>query len=249
MRLTNNTNNSINANNGGAGNHQEDWLESAGHHSRAGLLLMGGGGHALSVCEALLESVASGIMYERIAALDIQKKVGSTLLDIPIVGNDGDLQNLRREFDYAFVSLGGIGSRREREHLYELAAEHGYRFPNIFHPKAHMSRFTKYMYGIFAGIGVCVNSGSEIHEMSILNTGCIIEHECVVGAYAHIAPGAVLCGGVHIGEGAHIGAGSVVIQGIKVGEGSIIGAGSVVVRDIPEHVVAYGNPCRVIRPI
>ena len=213
------------------------------------LLLMGGGGHARSICEALAEDAASGIVYAKIAALDLEDKVGGALLDIPIVGNDGDLGVLRLEYDCAFVSLGGIGTRCERERLYKQAAGYNYNIPNIFHSKAHISRLSECMHGIFAGMGVCVNSGCKISEMSILNTGCIVEHDCFVGAYAHIAPGTVLCGGVHIGAGAHIGAGSVVVQGVTVGEDSIVGAGSVVVRDIPSRVVAYGNPCRVIRAL
>jgi acetyltransferase-like isoleucine patch superfamily enzyme len=57
----------------------------------------------------------------------------------------------------------------------------------------------------------------------------------------------MVCGGCHIGEGTLIGAGSVVRDGIKIGRNSIIGAGSVVVKDIPDGVVAYGNPCKPMR--
>ena len=219
-------------------------------NNNSGLLLIGGGGHALSVYEALMDNIAQGgIVYKKIAALDIPEKVGASLLDIPIVGADGDLGRLRHEFDHAFISLGGAGGGKKRERLYQLAAGHRYMIPNILHPKAHLSRSSTYGRGIFAGVGAFVNSGSEISDMCILNTGCIVEHECYVGAFTHIAPGAILCGGVHVGAGAHIGAGSVLIQNIKVGEGAIVGAGSVVVRDIPAGVVAFGNPCRIIRPV
>ena len=39
------------------------------------------------------------------------------------------------------------------------------------------------------------------------------------------------------------------MPGVTIGKNSVIGAGSVVTRDIPENVVAFGTPCRVIRPI
>ena len=54
---------------------------------------------------------------------------------------------------------------------------------------------------------------------------------------------------VHIEEGVWIGAGVVVLPGVTIGKNSVIGAGSIVTRDIPENVVAVGNPCRVMRPI
>jgi len=46
-----------------------------------------------------------------------------------------------------------------------------------------------------------------------------------------------------------IGANTVVLPGITIGENSVIGAGSIVTKDVPANVVAFGNPCRVVRAI
>ena len=54
---------------------------------------------------------------------------------------------------------------------------------------------------------------------------------------------------IHIGRNCWLGAGVVVLPGITIGDNSVIGAGSVVTKDIPANVVAYGNPCKVIREI
>lgn len=54
---------------------------------------------------------------------------------------------------------------------------------------------------------------------------------------------------VTIGNNVWIGAHSVVLPGVTIGENTVIGAGSVVTKDIPENVVAVGNPCRVLREI
>ena len=54
---------------------------------------------------------------------------------------------------------------------------------------------------------------------------------------------------VHIGENVWIGAGTIIVPGVTIGKNSVIGAGSVVVKDIPDNVVAVGNPCRVLRKI
>ena len=54
---------------------------------------------------------------------------------------------------------------------------------------------------------------------------------------------------VRIGDDVWIGASVVILPGVSIGKNSVIGAGSVVTRDIPEDVVAAGNPCRVLRPI
>ena len=54
---------------------------------------------------------------------------------------------------------------------------------------------------------------------------------------------------VTIGDNVWIGGSVSIIGGVTIGKDSIIGAGSVVIRDIPEGVLAAGNPCRVIRKL
>ena len=54
---------------------------------------------------------------------------------------------------------------------------------------------------------------------------------------------------ISIGNDVWIGANTIVLGGVKIGNGSVIGAGSVVVKDIPDNVIAFGNPCKVIRDI
>ena len=54
---------------------------------------------------------------------------------------------------------------------------------------------------------------------------------------------------VYIGENVWVGAGTVILPGVKIGNNSVIGAGSIVTKDIPDNVVAVGNPCRVLREI
>ena len=54
---------------------------------------------------------------------------------------------------------------------------------------------------------------------------------------------------VYIGENVWIGAGAIILPGVHIGKNSVIGAGSIVTRDIPESVLAVGNPCHVLREI
>ncbi|MCH5198120.1 MAG: sugar O-acetyltransferase [Oscillospiraceae bacterium] len=54
---------------------------------------------------------------------------------------------------------------------------------------------------------------------------------------------------VHIGKNCWIGAGALIMPGVSIGDNTVIGAGSVVTKDIPDNVVAVGNPCRVLHAI
>lgn len=54
---------------------------------------------------------------------------------------------------------------------------------------------------------------------------------------------------VKIGQNVWIGMNTTILPGVTIGDNTIVGAGSVVSRSIPSGVVAYGNPCRAIRPV
>ena len=54
---------------------------------------------------------------------------------------------------------------------------------------------------------------------------------------------------VRIGKNCWLGAGVIVLPGVTIGDNVVIGAGSVVTKDLPDNVVAVGNPCRVLRPV
>lgn len=54
---------------------------------------------------------------------------------------------------------------------------------------------------------------------------------------------------VTIEDNVWIGSNSVILPGIKIGKNSVIGAGSVVTKDIPSNVLAFGNPCKIIKII
>ena len=54
---------------------------------------------------------------------------------------------------------------------------------------------------------------------------------------------------VHIGKNCWIGAGVVIVPGITIGDNVVVGAGSIVTKDLPDNVVAVGNPCKVLREV
>ena len=54
---------------------------------------------------------------------------------------------------------------------------------------------------------------------------------------------------VTIGNSVWIGGNTVINPGVSIGNNVVIGSGSVVTKDIPDNVIAVGNPCRVLREI
>jgi sugar O-acyltransferase (sialic acid O-acetyltransferase NeuD family) len=209
------------------------------------LLLIGGGGH----CKSVLDSILALNEYSEIGIIEKNdNNCGESILEIPIIGCDDDLSKLYQDgFHYAFVTVGSIGEPSLRIKLYKMLEQIGFKIPNIIDLTAVVSREVKMERGIFIGKNVVINVGTSIKDGSIINTASTIDHDCIINQFSHIASGAVLCGKVEVGENTHIGAGSVIKQQIKIGANSIIGMGSVVLKDIGDNLIAYGNPCVMIR--
>lgn len=54
---------------------------------------------------------------------------------------------------------------------------------------------------------------------------------------------------IHVGRNCWLGAGVIVLPGVTIGDNTVVGAGSVVTKDLPDNVVAVGDPCRVLRQV
>lgn len=210
------------------------------------LLLIGGGGH----CKVILDSLLLDNPYDEVGVIDIAENVGKYILDIPILGSDDDLEELYRNgYHYAFLSLGSIGNPELRIKLYSTLERIGFTMPCIIDPTAIVSKYSELDHGIYIGKQAVVNPGVVLGKGVIINTSSIIEHDCIIEEFVHISPGSILCGGVSVGKNTHIGAGSMIKQQVKVGSNCVIGIGSVVLQNIKDAVMAYGNPCREVKPL
>jgi len=208
------------------------------------IVLVGAGGHALSV----IDSIQSNKEYEIVGITELGYVVGEKVLGYEILGNDSILKSV---FDsgvkYAFITVGSIGNTSLREKLYRMLKSNGFILPAIIDKSSNIGSDVSLGEGIYVGKNSAVNAKSTIGDMAIINTSALIEHSCCIDKFTHIGPGAVICGDVKIGAFTHVGANSTVIQGINIGDHSLIGAGSIVVHDVPSQVIAYGNPCKVVR--
>jgi UDP-perosamine 4-acetyltransferase len=207
------------------------------------IVLLGGGGH----CKVVLDVLEMSGEYQVYGITDLPERLGvSVLQGYKITHLDSDLASLYSHVRDAFVSHGeNLWLRRQ---LFDLAKGIGYRFPVLISPYARVSGHAQLSEGTLVMHHATVNASSSIGSNVIVNTGATVEHDCLIGAHSHIAPGVVLCGGVGVGQMTLVGANSVVIPGISVGHNVVIGAGSVVTRNVPDNVLALGNPARIVHP-
>lgn len=139
----------------------------------------------------------------------------------------------------------GFGDCDARLRLAHLVKSKGFQLATAIHPHSTIASDVIVGAGTVIAAGAVINSGSLIGENAIINTSSSVDHDCAIGDGTHICPGTHLGGQVTIGRGTWIGIGSTIIDHISIGSNTLIGAGAVVVNDIPENVIAYGNPAKI----
>ncbi len=203
------------------------------------LVLVGGGGHALSVMEVLPGS-ARPVGY-----VDFADVPGMTL---PRLGDDaaflGCPDVAGRQVLITMVS-GRSCSLTARARLVELYD--GFDSPVVVAPSAIVARNVALGKGTVVFHRAVVNVGSLLGKHCVVNTGAVVEHGCRIGDNVFIGPGSVVCGGVEIGDNVYVGANAVLRPGISVCSGSTIGLGAAVVSDIKSPGVYAGVPAKIIK--
>ena len=207
-------------------------LPDNGCMTHLGIILVGGGGHAQVVLDALLENATSvrGFVDDR--------------ANCPLAGvvdRLGGLETLNEDAR-VLLCIGDVATRRR-----VLGVLAGARIVGpVIHPSAVVSPSASIAEGAFVGPGAIINADARIGAHAIVNSGAIVEHDCRVGENTHVAPGAVLGGGVEVGSDSLVGMGSRVLPGVSIGTGSIIGAGAVVTVDVGDGETVVGVPGRVV---
>ncbi|MCX7700489.1 MAG: acetyltransferase [Gemmataceae bacterium] len=207
-------------------------------------VLWGATGHA----KVLRESLAiSG--FEVTALFDNNPNVPLPWPDACVWQGEAGFRDWLRGIRDAVWCLVAVGGHRgaDRRRLQSLMVQSGLKPLIWVDPRANVAQDARLSAGSQVLMGACVGAEVRLGEAVIVNTRASVDHECELADGVHIAPGAVLCGLVRVGTDTMIGAGAVVLPRKTIGRGSIVGAGSVVTRDIPDGVVAYGNPARVVR--
>ena len=205
------------------------------------LIVVGAGGHARVLVSTLLQ------LGRRVSGVVDPDRSRTELLGIPYLGDDDAISRYDQAEVLLINGIGSVASIANRLRVYEFFRKRGYCFASVIHPGAIIAPEVQLADGVQIMAGAILQTGSVVEEDCIINTGARVDHDCVIRAHAHVAPGAVLSGSVHVGARAHVGVGAVVIQGVLIGSDSIVGAGAVVLSDVPESCTVVGVPARPIQ--
>ncbi len=199
------------------------------------VIIIGGGGHAAVVIDALTASgdIPCGILDARASEM-------TDVLGVPITGTPEEWKKYK---EYKFIVA--IGNNKTRKLIVESMP--GAAWHTVIHPSATVSAHASIGKGTVILAGATVNARATVGDHCIINTRSIVEHDNVISDYVHLSPASVLSGSVSVGELTHIGTGVSTTNNVSICSGCTLGVATAVIRDITVPGVYIGIPARRIK--
>jgi len=206
------------------------------------IIILGAGGHGRVVLDIFLQNGK----HKPVGFLDNNKNLHGRRVDgLPVLGGMEQLEDLRKHgIEGAVVAIGDNGIRRA---MGNIIKQHAFELVNAVHPSAQLATSVSLSKGVVIAAGALVCAHCQIGDYTILNTGCIVDHESMIGTSAHICPGVRLAGHVTVESGAFVGIGATIVQNVRLGFESVVAAGAVVIRDVEPMTTVVGVPARVVK--
>ena len=188
------------------------------------IIILGAGGH----CRSLIDVIELEGKFKIAGIVDNKLPIGNEILNYKVIGNDNDLKELRKKYEYAIVGVGQIKTPKIRIKLFNLLKSLNYTLPIIVSPRAYVSKYAEIGEGTVVMHDALVNANAKIGKNCIINTKALVEHDAIVEDNCHISTGAIVNGEAVIEEGSFVGSNAVIKERIKIFKNSFIKAGSLV---------------------
>lgn len=139
------------------------------------------------------------------------------------------------------------GTPRSRHQIFDRLVAAGAQVTNLVDPTAIVSPTAKLGKGIIVTPYSTISSDVVLADDVLVQSYVRVGHDIQVGAHSVLSSNVGIGGGTNIGEDTYIALGAMVRDGLVVGSNTVVGMGAMVSRDIPDGVIALGNPARVMR--
>ncbi len=168
----------------------------------------------------------------------------ATLKDKPVF----TLAEIQNRYSAGDIEIAiAVGEPAVRRILRTKVANAGFRLATLVHPSVILSEDTTLGEGAIICCQNFLSCDVQIGRNVLMQPCASIGHDSVIGDDSVISTYVCIAGGCRIGDEAYIGLQVAVREKGQIGSRSIIGMSSSVVRDIPDDVIALGNPARVVK--
>ena len=208
------------------------------------IVLIGGGNQA----HYTIDIIEKEGKYNIVGIIDSIHEIGSDRFGYKILGRQENIVDIINNYNIegGVISVGDNWARYYiSEQIKELSPN--FNFINAIHPSVVIGNNVKIGCGVVAMAGCIFNPKATIGNFTFFATGAQVEHDCVIEDFASISAGSITGGYVKVGKYSAITLGVTIMDRIEIGENTVVGSGSLVTKSLPDNVLAYGNPTKIIR--
>jgi sugar O-acyltransferase (sialic acid O-acetyltransferase NeuD family) len=208
------------------------------------IVLIGGGNQA----HYTIDIIEKEGKYNIVGIIDSIHEIGSDRFGYKILGRQENIIDIINNYNIegGVISVGDNWARYYiSEQIKELSPN--FNFINAIHPSVIIGNNVKIGCGVVAMAGCIFNPKATIGDFTFFATGAQVEHDCVIEDFASISAGSITGGYVKVGKYSAITLGVTIMDRIEIGENTVVGSGSLVTKSLPNDVLAYGNPTKIIR--
>lgn len=208
------------------------------------LVIIGAGGQGQDVHWAATNVHARQPSYVFAGFCDDAKtRHSGTYCGLPLLGSvETAAANLQGEVFF----ICAVGDNRNREKLVARAETLGWKAETIIDPSVPIAPGVTVGAGTYIGALTVLSSMARIGRHVLVNQGCSIGHDSVLGDFSQICPGGRISGAAVLGTGAFVGSNGVLAPRVEVGAWAKVGANAFAMRPVPAGSTAVGNPAKVI---
>jgi sugar O-acyltransferase (sialic acid O-acetyltransferase NeuD family) len=203
------------------------------------------GGFGREIFDTAQRANAARKLWDGIYFLDDFAQSGAEFYGTRVFGLDAIAGQFAADAVEAVIANGEPAFRKM---LYEKVQAGNLRLGQVIDESAIVSGTAQLGEGAIITAYCSVSSRASLGVNVAVNTKSVVGHDVQVGDHCVISSFVNLGGATSVGENSYIGMGAQIKEGIKIGKDVIIGMGSVVFNDIPDGVIALGNPARPMRP-
>mgnify|MGYP006073857399 CR=1 FL=1 len=208
------------------------------------IVLIGGGNQA----HYTIDIIEKEGKYNIIGIIDSLHKIGTVRFGYKIIGKQENIKKLiiKYSIDGGIISVGDNWSRYKISQQI-LLLQPKFKWFNAIHPSVIIGNNVVFGTGVVAMAGCIFNPKTKIGNFTFFATGAQIDHDCTIDDFASVSAGSITGGHVFLGKFSAITLGVTVSDRLKIGENTVVGAGSLVLKDLPDNVLVYGVPCKIIK--
>lgn len=209
------------------------------------IAIFGAGGFGREVLTIIKAINKESPTYNMVGFFDDGLLAGNVVNGYPVLGGKEELNKWKHNLSLVIA----VGNPIVKAKIVNGLCNDNLSFPALIHPSVIIGNldYVDIGKGCIICAGCIITTNIQIKDFVILNLGCTVGHDTVIGEYSSFMPSVNISGEIDVAERVYVGTGAKIINQLSIGENTIIGAGAVVINSLPSNCTVVGVPASIVK--